>query len=113
MHQHEDSSFTARVRVDGRLLRPDCVACSRVATLAYVEAALVDARHADRLVVRVQGAGGIREFSTTRASEVMHWLASEVPVAACRDAKPEGAQSGTRPIVGPTLAEPKAKPKAS
>jgi hypothetical protein len=104
VHLHEDSSLTARIWVDGRLLRPDCVACTRTATLGYVEAALIDARREDKLVIRVQGKGGIRALSSQEAAQTVQWLREQLPVDECEDANREGARSGTRPIVRPSAA---------
>ena len=114
VHRHEDSSLTARVWVDGQLLRPDCVACTRRATLRYVEAALVDIRGEDRLVLRVQGVGGLRAFPHQQTARALSWLAEQLPLDAREEAEVEAAHAGTRRIArSPTMTNDGAEPKAS
>jgi hypothetical protein len=60
LHRHDDASLTARVWVDGKLLRPDCVSQPAAPALAYLDAALLDVREGDPLTLRAQGSGGIR-----------------------------------------------------
>lgn len=101
LHQHDDASFTARVRVDGKLLRPDCVACTGPATIAYLQEALIDVREADELAVRAQGKGGIRTAQVTDAAQAVGWFQQQIPVEVPSDDTAPGAKSGTRPIVRP------------
>lgn len=92
VHHHEDGSFTVRVSVDARTLRPECVSCSASAALAYVEGALADVRSDDQLLVRVQST---RAFETLRATTVQaakRWLLERPPLGG-------QAESGTRGLV--------------
>lgn len=98
LHQHEDASYTARVSVDGKVLLPECVACAGEAAIAYIVAALVDARLEDQLMLRAQGSGAIRTWRAKDAASAARWLSEQMPslsAATCSD----GAKSGTRPIV--------------
>jgi hypothetical protein len=104
LHRHEDASYTARVWVDGKLLRPDCVGCTDAAALAYAAEALVDARPEDQLALRTQGAGAIRTWDAADAISATRWLAERMQamaVATCSDDMYSDANSGTRPIVPP------------
>jgi hypothetical protein len=98
LHRHEDGSFTVRVWVDGKLLRPDCVGCSAAAALAYAAHALVDARPDDQLALRTQGDGHIEVCGVRDAIGATRWLAEQTE-AMQEAARCEGAKSGTRPIV--------------
>jgi hypothetical protein len=113
LHRHEDSTSTARVWVDGKLLLPGCIACSGHEALCYLGEALSDARRGDGLALRVQGRGGMRVFSTRDPSEAISWLAEQPRMVACSDAAAEGPQSGTRPIVSSAAAAMGAESKAS
>lgn len=98
VHRHEDASFTARVWVDGKLLRPDCVGCSAAAALCYVADALVDAYPDDQLTLRTQGGGVVEASRAVDAPGAIAWLATRLE-AMQPAAFPEGAQSGTSAIV--------------
>lgn len=74
VHDHGDKTFTVRVWVDGKLLRPDCVACSVENALAYVEEALVDVHDGDQLEVRTQGDGDTSTFRAADAVTIIRWL---------------------------------------
>jgi hypothetical protein len=78
VHAHPDHSFTVRVWVDGKLLLPDCVACTSATAIAYVAEALIDARQSDELAVRTQGKGGSHAFRAADAAAVGHWLAERM-----------------------------------
>lgn len=81
LHEHDDASFTARVWVDGKLLRPDCVACPKAVAIAYLREALVDARAYDQLSLRAQGRRGIRSTRVTEVARAIRWFEdAELPV---------------------------------
>jgi hypothetical protein len=105
LHRHEDGSFTVRVWVDGKLLRPDCVGCSSAAALAYTAAAFVDACPNDQLALRTQGGGDIALCDATDAVGATRWLAERIKAMQAADCS-EGAKSGTRRIVRDERASP-------
>jgi hypothetical protein len=106
VHQHNSSTFTVRVWVDGKLLLPDCAGCPAAAALAYIDEALVDARPDDRLSLRTQGEAGIRTFRATELEIARRWLEERM--------QRDGATSGTRAAVDPdaTLDADTPDPKA-
>lgn len=96
--------------MDGKLLRPDCVACTGAATIAYVQEALVDVREHDTLSVRAQGEGGFRTTRVTDAAQALRWFKEQMPAAVRGDPTAAGAKSGTRPIVRPGATAKPSKP---
>jgi hypothetical protein len=76
LHIHADGTAAVRVSVNARALLPSCEGQPIEHALAYIEAVLVDCRPEDRLAVRAQGAGLLRNFRPTDTHAACSWLSA-------------------------------------
>lgn len=117
LHLHGDGSAAVRVSVNGRGLLPSCEGQSIERALGYIEAVLIDCRPGDRLAVRAQGPGMLRNFQPADGQAACAWLSARAHEAlGTREQEAAAtlqAASGTRPIVKDLDAVAARAPKSS
>jgi hypothetical protein len=101
LHIHADGTAAVRVSVNARALLPSCEGQAIERALAYVDAVLVDVRPEDRLALRAQSVGMLRNFQPPDAQAAREWLRERAREALGALDRPASAPTatGTRPVV--------------
>jgi hypothetical protein len=99
LHFHADGTAALRVSVNARALLPTCEGQSIERALAYADAVLEDVRPEDRLALRAQGTGMLRNFQPTDAKAARAWLHDRARETLGAPACASSA-TGTRPMIG-------------